>query len=339
MSYTETPHVSVIIPVHNAGEYLNRLISSLRSQTKRELEFIFLLDCPTDGSDALVDQFADEDNRVVVIRNQENLHIGNSRNVGLQHARGEYCAFCDHDDYISPDMYEVLYMEAIRSEADIVCSGYGSIDGEKSEEYHYPDFKDLDVRAQMLALAFGKSLVGDTSWRFFLFNGGIWNKLFRHTLLVNNEISFLDTKRATYEDLFFLISALLYAKTVVVKNNTYYFHVESGVNYSLNYNYSAYKPMSLFIRSVCDLTLRNSWNITYREWIECLIVNSVYVSVMNEIKHKSLKGLYYCLNTFRHMPEVVNAFQANNWTVLTNPPSNTLSKIIRYLLFAYFKCI
>ena len=114
--------VSVIIPVYNAGEYLRPCLEALMAQTLQEMEFIFVLDCPTDGSDVLVKQYAQKDKRFVVIENEENLHIGLSRNRGIEAARGEYIAFCDHDDVMRPEMYQELYDFAASQSYDIVMS-------------------------------------------------------------------------------------------------------------------------------------------------------------------------------------------------------------------------
>ena len=81
--------VSVIVPVYNAGVHLKKCLGSLSSQTLKEMEIILVLDCPTDGSDKVAEEFAQRDSRFRILRNSENLHIGNSRNEGLKVAKGE----------------------------------------------------------------------------------------------------------------------------------------------------------------------------------------------------------------------------------------------------------
>ena len=103
-----TPKVSIIVPVYNAGSYFSKLLDSLTGQTLKEIEIILVLDCPTDGSDRVAEEYAARDGRIVLVRNRENLHVGFSRNEGLKIARGEYIGFCDHDDWVEPEMFEKM---------------------------------------------------------------------------------------------------------------------------------------------------------------------------------------------------------------------------------------
>ena len=93
------PKVSIIVPVYNAGIYLKGCLDSILQQTLCDIEVILILDCPTDGSDVICQKYAEKDNRIRIIWNEKNLHIGLSRNKGLEIATGEYIAFSDNDDY------------------------------------------------------------------------------------------------------------------------------------------------------------------------------------------------------------------------------------------------
>ena len=120
----ETPKVSIIVPVYNAGKYLAPLLDSLVGQTLREIEVILVLDCPTDGSDRVAEEYAARDGRVVIVRNRENLHVGFSRNEGLKVARGEYIGFCDHDDLVEPEMFKKLYNRGKETGAEVVLADF-----------------------------------------------------------------------------------------------------------------------------------------------------------------------------------------------------------------------
>ena len=122
-SKKSTPLVSIILPVYNAGEYLRPCLDTLINQTLRNIEIICVLDCPTDGSDKVVEEYAEKDHRIVVIRNEQNLHIGESRNAGIRAAKGEYIGFSDHDDPHELDMYEKLYIATEHESKKIIISG------------------------------------------------------------------------------------------------------------------------------------------------------------------------------------------------------------------------
>ena len=99
--------ISVIVPVYNAGKYLEDCVESVLSQSYRNLELILVDDGSTDGSAELCDQIGAEDERVRVVH-QKNGGVSNARNAGLDIASGDVIAFLDCDDYILPGMYETM---------------------------------------------------------------------------------------------------------------------------------------------------------------------------------------------------------------------------------------
>lgn len=99
------PKVSVIMPVYNAGEYLHEAVDSVLAQTFAGFELLLIDDAATDGSGAVCDEYAAKDPRVRV-KHGRNGGICASRNAGLRMARGEWLAFCDHDDRMAPAALE-----------------------------------------------------------------------------------------------------------------------------------------------------------------------------------------------------------------------------------------
>ena len=100
--------ISVIVPVYNIeSEYLERCIRSICNQTYKNLEIILVDDGSNDGSGIICDKFAMEDSRIRVFH-KENGGSSSARNLGIKEAKGEYIGFIDSDDYIEPDMYELL---------------------------------------------------------------------------------------------------------------------------------------------------------------------------------------------------------------------------------------
>ena len=108
----DTTLISVVIPVYNIEEYLERCVNSICAQTYRNLEILLVDDGSTDGSGALCDALAEKDKRIKVFH-KANGGSSSARNVGIAQARGKYIGFVDSDDYISENMYELLY-EAIK---------------------------------------------------------------------------------------------------------------------------------------------------------------------------------------------------------------------------------
>ena len=116
------PVVSIILPVYNAGGYLQECLDSLVNQTYRAIQVVAIDDGSVDGSSDLLDLYSKRDTRVQVIH-KPNTGVSDTRNTGLAHAIGEYVLFVDADDYIRLDTCEILVAEAQKTKADIVVFG------------------------------------------------------------------------------------------------------------------------------------------------------------------------------------------------------------------------
>lgn len=100
--------ISIIVPVYNIREYLPRCVESLCRQTYKNIEILLVDDGSTDGTGELCDLLAERDNRIRVFH-KENGGSSSARNLGVENAKGEYFGFVDSDDYVSPEMYQLLY--------------------------------------------------------------------------------------------------------------------------------------------------------------------------------------------------------------------------------------
>jgi glycosyltransferase involved in cell wall biosynthesis len=110
--------ISVIVPVYNVKEYLVACVESIRKQTYNDLEVILVDDGSTDGSGLLCDEMAQKDKRIVV-EHQKNQGLSGARNKGIQLASGDYLGFVDADDTIHQNMYEILYDQISKNDAQI----------------------------------------------------------------------------------------------------------------------------------------------------------------------------------------------------------------------------
>ena len=112
--------VSVIIPVYNPGEGIKKCIRSLITQTLKDIEIIFVDDCGTDNAMTYIRKAAKKDGRIKILKNHKNIGAGQSRNKGIEIAKGKYLSFIDPDDYVFPDFLELLYKKGEETQADII---------------------------------------------------------------------------------------------------------------------------------------------------------------------------------------------------------------------------
>lgn len=115
--------VSVIVPIYNVAEYLEKCISSIIGQTYNRLQIILVDDGSTDGSAQICDQYAGMDSRVIVIH-KKNEGLVRARKSGLAAATGKYICYVDGDDWIEADMIESLSLNMMKYEVDLVVSNY-----------------------------------------------------------------------------------------------------------------------------------------------------------------------------------------------------------------------
>lgn len=100
--------ISVIVPIYNVEKYLPTCIESILNQTYKDLEVLLIDDGSTDNSGRICDEYAQRDSRCIAIH-QSNKGVATVRNTGLNQATGDYITFIDSDDYIHPQMIEILY--------------------------------------------------------------------------------------------------------------------------------------------------------------------------------------------------------------------------------------
>ena len=119
--------ISVIIPVYNVEQYLPRCLDSVLSNTYRNLEIICVDDGSTDGSAAILQDYAKKDSRIVVIT-KENGGVSSARNAGLDRMTGEFVTFIDSDDFVHPQYVELLYHALLECGTSVAIRGFQIVD-------------------------------------------------------------------------------------------------------------------------------------------------------------------------------------------------------------------
>lgn len=162
--------LSVIIPCYNIGKFLTACLMSLKAQAIERAEFIFVDDGSTDGSDALLDEFAEEDRRTRVLH-LENGGVSRARNIAIDMARGRYIAFLDADDMLAPGALRRLLDLAHAQDADIVSADHAVL---------YEDGAQREVRLKE-AQTDPAAVAGLIVAMHPIYNN-LWNKLYRRSL-------------------------------------------------------------------------------------------------------------------------------------------------------------
>lgn len=209
------PKVSIIVPVYNVEQYLEKCLNSIILQSLKDIEIICIDDGSTDGSAKILDSFSIKDNRVKVIHKM-NAGYGDAMNVGLDMATGDYVGIVESDDYVLPGMYETLYNAAIENNLDMV----------KSDAYYWLEKENFLSRIHTKALDeyYDKVLDGLERNYFFDFYMNIWTGIYKKKFLDENMIRFHEAPGASYQDNGFWMLTCIYANRAKWINKAFYYY-------------------------------------------------------------------------------------------------------------------
>lgn len=210
--------VSVIIPIYQVEQYIERCVNSVINQTYKNLEIILVDDGSTDASGEIADKYSQIDDRVIVMH-KDNGGLSSARNSGLDIANGEYVLFVDSDDWIDAEMVEYLvkllqqYPQAQIAQCDRL-----KVDKEKKPVKN-------NKKKECVVLKNKKEMLES----FFRINGeqsntGVWKNLIKRSLL--EEFRFVDTLN---EDVEACYEWYTRAENVIVTNRKLYYYFENAV--------------------------------------------------------------------------------------------------------------
>ena len=208
--------ISVIVPVYNVEQYLERCVDSIINQTYTNLEIILVNDGSTDNSGKLCDELAKKDERIRVIH-KENGGLSDARNRGIDESESDLVGFIDSDDYIDNDMYEVLLRNLNDTDADLsMCALYDVYNNTPEEQVTNKEIWELSSE-QAIKMVMEAKILSVTAV----------NKLYRKSLFT--DLKFEVGKIA--EDAFIMIKLLDKCEKIVATNEKkyYYVHRENSI--------------------------------------------------------------------------------------------------------------
>ncbi len=209
---TRTPRVSVLMPVYNSEKYIVESIDSVLNQTFDDFEFIIINDGSTDNTSAIITEYASRDKRIKLI-NKDNEGYGKSMNRGLDLAKGDYISIVEPDDWIDRNMLQNLVGLAIKYDADIV----------KSNFYEFTTVQSVQNK-KIINLPenyYNRVIEPRFNTDVFFCAPAIWSAVYRRDFLNKNNIRFLETPGASYQDVGFNFKALVMAKRAFFTQDAY----------------------------------------------------------------------------------------------------------------------
>lgn len=259
--------ISIIIPVHNGEKYVKKCIESVLNNTYKDLEVIIVENASSDRTLDICNEYSKCDSRIKVISTKEK-GLSHARNVGLKYACGEYIAFVDADDYVSPYLYEKMITCMEKNNADLVFCDY--MIGE-NKEYKF-DINETVKERSFTVDEYLHNVYLKAAQQYTV----VWNKLFKRQLMKG--IKF-DEEIKYFEDRLFVIqyvSSVFQIYFIDFPLYYYYRGNESSICLSANMYDRMYQLYSLQ-KEILFFEKNYSERIKWREFANaCLLQNADY---------------------------------------------------------------
>lgn len=319
------PSVSVLMPIYNASKYLGQALDSVTKQTLSNIEIICINDGSTDNSLEIIRKYAEQDNRISII-NKSNSGYGDSMNHGLNVAKGEHVAILEPDDWYEPNMLKTLYQLAAKHNLDVVKGDFYQYSNQTKQDrqYHLFEPKQCDKIFDS----------GQDTFIYYL-QPSIWSAIYKRKFLTRNNICFLDTPGASYQDTSFNFKVFTTARRAMfVDKPLLHYRIDnsqSSINNiakKLPYIDCEYDEINHFIKEKCNnlVQLRSIAN-------SCRFLT--YLWAMEQLNGKSLR------NYILHIRNTLSKINIHQYSGLSDNQRKNLNRIVehpnQYYLFKQFR--
>ena len=320
------PSISIIIPIYNVNIYLRECLDSIINQTIKTIEIICINDGSTDNSLEIIKEYI-YDNRIIII-NKNNSGYGDSMNQGLNIASGEYIGIVESDDFIDINMFENLYKITKKGDIDIIRSNfYLYWEKNKKEALNFKILKNL----------YNKIFNPMDLQNIFLVQPSIWAGIYKKLFLIKNNIKFLTTPGASYQDTSFFYKTLYKANKIFCTKKAFYYYRQTNSNSSVNNNtlnkvifaHIELNEIEKFIKKDIKLYNKNQRYFNTKK-IMTLLWNLNRVDKKKQYNKILYKEIYEILKSDNYIHEQFNNFEINFLNHLKNNGEERTSEIFLY---------
>ena len=250
------PMVSIIVPVYNTGQYLEKCLDSVLNQTYTNLQIILVDDGSTDGTSAMCDRIKSKDSRIEVIH-KTNEGLGYTRNKGLEYAVGDYVTFLDSDDWFDIDHIANLVQAAKAFNADLTIGSRTRYNENKEEQYkkiELPIYGNYEGRSVIEKVLPEFVAASPKSKQDLGLPASVCFSLYRTSLIIKNNINFPSERYCVSEDFFFNYRYMLKSIRVTIIQEYGYMYRNNPVSISHTFNSAQLDRVYNFYREVQELT-------------------------------------------------------------------------------------
>ena len=219
--------VSIIIPVYNVSDYIERSVGSVMKQTYQNIECILIDDCSPDDSitkaESMISQYGGPI-EFMILHHQENKGLSGARNTGIKYSTGDYLYFLDSDDEITPTCIESLMRAAWEDPSAEIVQGYSSC---PLVDPVLPDRERLAKQLLPLSLKSNEDIRLCYYKKTEIIRTSAWDKLVKRSFMLNHNLLFREG--VCFEDTLWLFYVLKYITSIsLIRNHTHFYHIRSN---------------------------------------------------------------------------------------------------------------
>lgn len=266
--------ISVIVPVYNVFEFIDKCLKSIINQTYKDIEIIIIDDGSNDGSSEKCFEWSKKDNRIIFIK-KKNEGQGNARNIGISIAKGEYLIFVDSDDYIAEDMIQKLYNAASLNNSEIVlCNSYAVFLDNKNRVEQTIKFDNKKLILEKGTNVFNKKEL------LVQLPMVLWGCIIKKKIFIENNIKMPDFST---EDAAIMPLVFLAAENIYKIDDFLYYYTNNRINSTMNSVkpfYDGYKSFDFIYKHFYEKDLKDMF---YKQ------LCSMFIRRMNFMKKNYLK--------------------------------------------------
>ena len=288
----EGPKISVIIPVYNVEDYLQKCIDSVINQTYKNIEVILVNDGSSDNSPQICDDYAEMDKRILVIH-KENGGISSARNTGIKKAQCEFILFVDSDDWIELNTCEVAIDLVKNNSVDVVLwpfirelshqSKKKSIFEDKLAEFHVEEAQQILYR-RMIGLLDHELAAPENADAIVT----VWGKLYNANIIKKHNIKFIDTKLiGSSEDALFNLEVFQFVKKAIyIDRYLYHYRKDNGSSFTKQYRPKLYEQWNYLFDLMQQHIVENRLGKVYKQALNNRVAMSIIGLGFNELNSK-----------------------------------------------------
>lgn len=298
--------VSIVVPIFNAFDFLEKCVDSLVHQTYKNIEILLIDDGSKDESYKLCKKFESSDKRIRAFT-KENEGLGLTKNFGIKNAIGDFIIFIDSDDYVDKSYVEKMVRAIENNKLDICLANY---------KYVYLD-KGTISEQQINIVSHGKvtSDVVHNNGRDFYPVSSCMN-MYKRNILVDNKIQFLSEREWMSEDIIFNLEYMNYVKKymIISEVNYYYTQKESSASLTHSYRSDRFEKSKKLYNKLVDLSKRFGYYKKNKNLLANMFFSSIRFCIKQEYYNSD--NYYETIKNIINDNEVQNAYKEKSFETI-----------------------